>query len=223
MKTKLIKLAFAFFSMSNLLLTSCSNDSGDDNGTSTGNYLPLAVDNKWSYLDQNDQIDDINIIKKENLNNKTYYKVDTQKESEELGYPFESWFGKSGAKYFTRTVVEMTSYNAEVSPMEVMILQDNLEVNQTWTQNFKLTIKVYGQGSQSLPVTITGRIIEKGVAVNVNNVNYEEVIQTNVKMDINGTQTETNYWFAKDVGIIKTITLQDGTISTSELINFTLN
>ncbi|MCL9808625.1 hypothetical protein [Flavobacterium luminosum] len=222
MKTKLTKLAFAFFSVSFLFLTSCSNDDAN-NGTSTGNYLPMAINNKWSYLDQNDQIDEMHIIEKENLNNKTYYKIDTQKESEELGYPVESWFAKSGAKYFTRTAFEMPIYNAEVSPMEVIILQDDLEVNQTWTQNFKLTIKVYGQGSQSLPVTVTGKIIEKGVSVNVQDVNYDEVIQTNVKIDINGTKTETNYWFAKDVGVVKSITTIDGTISTSELINYTLN
>ncbi|WP_136668016.1 hypothetical protein [Flavobacterium sp. H122] len=223
MKTKLRLLIFAFFAFLTLFLTSCGGEDEVNNGTSTGNYMPLAVNNKWSYVDQFDQTDDLLIINKENLNNKVYYQVDTEATSTELGYSIKIWFAKSGAKYFSRTVIEMPAYNATVSPMEVIILRDDLNVNQTWSQNFKLTVKISGYGSQSIPVSVTGKIIEKDISVNVKGVNYSNVIKSYVKINVDGQIAETNYWFSKDIGIVKNETTENGSTIISELTNYILN
>lgn len=223
MKTKLRFLIFTFLTLSSLFMTSCAGEDKVDNGTSTGNYLPLAVGNKWTYVDQYDQTDDVFVIKKEKLNDKEYYQVDTQAASAELGYLIKIWFAKSGAKYFSRTVIEMPSYGATVSPMEVVILRDDLNANQTWSQNFKLTVKINGYGSQSIPVSVTGKIIEKDISVNVKGVNYSNVIKSYVKINVDGEISETNYWFAKDIGIVKNETIQNGASTVLELTNYVLN
>jgi sulfur carrier protein ThiS len=215
-------LFFTVFTFTSLFFTSCGGDEAVNNGTSTGNYLPLAVNNKWNYVNQYDQAEDIFIIKKENLNNKEYYRVDTEKISAELGYLTKIWFGKSGAKYFSRTVVEMPDYGLTVSPMEVIILRDDLEINQTWTQNFKMTIKIAGQGSQSVAVAVNGKIVEKDIAMTIKGVNYSNIIKSYVKINIDGSIAENNYWFAKDVGIVKTETIQNGASTITELVNYTL-
>lgn len=206
-----------------------------DGGTSSGDYYPTALDNKWTYSQDGTSFD-MKMISINSIAGNTYYTFDS------LFGAGEGMIGsatgrlrKSGGNYHMRIedivisgmglVPDMT-----ISGNETIILKDNIELNQTWTQDYVQTTSFADPlfPDITMNVHITGKILEKESTVTVGGTTYEHVIKTSYVQEASGVGVEaetvtTYYWFAKDIGPVKIEMVDaDGTTLT-ELQSYDLN
>jgi hypothetical protein len=213
-----------------LLVTSCSNDDGVSNGTSTGNYWPLAVNNTWTFTDGSAN-SDLKVIGTTDFGGSTYFEMFD--ESTESQFNAQNWIAKKGGTYYQK--VAETNFDSNgilinIKGYEVPLFKDNLEVNGTWVGSVSPKVTyTSGSNSTTLPskVKYTGTIVEKGATVTLNSQTYTEVIKMKMKIEvtINSqlTTSDIEYWFAKDVGPIREYQSTNGTTTESTLVNHVLN
>ncbi|MDV6170048.1 hypothetical protein R1T16_16540 [Flavobacterium sp. DG1-102-2] len=200
-------------------------DPGTDPATSSGDYFPLAVNNQWIFLKDGAPIEPIKIIATQTINDKQYYKVNQYFEdagTAEMTGTAVIYFRKDGGSYIQRVTVDVPDQEGmhmTVSPYEYIMLKDNLDVGQTWTQTVTqvTTYEVPSNFPIDMPdittiLTIDGKILEKDVTAIVNGHTYENVIKISLKQTavIEGMGTglpptviNSELWFAKNVGPIK--------------------
>lgn len=213
-----------------VLVTSCSNDDGVSNGTSTGNYWPLAVNNTWTFTDGSTN-SDLKVIGTTDFGGTTYFEMLDQ--TTNSSFTAQNWMAKKGATYYQKVaestnVVDGISIN--IKGYEVPLFKDDLEVNGTWVGSVSPKI-TYTIGSNTTTVSskvkYTGTIVEKNATVTLNSETYNDVIKMKLKLEvtINGQLTTSNieYWFAKEVGPIRQYQYIDGTITESTLVSHVLN
>jgi len=192
-----------------LVVSSCSSDSsGDSNGTTTGNYFPMAVNNKWNYTDGTTNTV-ATIIGTTTFGGVTYYEMtDT---NSDLSIP--NWMTKKGASYYQKT--RTTTKNKGTTTMviesyEVKVFRDDLAVGESWhgAASPKVTYSGgSGSGSFNAQITYEGTITARDVSETLGGVPYNNIIK--MKMDIvvnsNGqiNTIHSDYWLAKDIGLIK--------------------
>ena len=228
--TQFISVILLFTS---LFFTSCSNDDDKtDFGVSTGDFLPLKTNNEWTYIIESQSLTNlIKIIGTDTFGGTTYYEFTDN--SETYPYIIEHWFGKKGATYLMKTgdtTVNESGVNITIKSYELPILKDDYEINKTWTGRVTPKVTYSGNGqSGSLPfkVDYTGRNFYKG-EVTLNDVVYPNVIKTRLSVIINANEQVTTgieeYWFAENIGIIKTVTYNsDGSITEKDIYNYQLN
>jgi hypothetical protein len=227
-KTNQIISAVLIFML--VLVTSCSSDDGVSNGTSTGNYWPLAVNNTWTFSDGSTN-SDLKVIGTTDFSSVTYFEMFS--ESTESQFNVQNWIAKKGGTYYQK--VAETNINNDgilinIKGYEVPLFKDNLDVNGTWVGSVspKVTYTL-GSNSTSIPAKVkyTGTIVEKDATVTLNSQTYTEVIKMKMKIEviINGqtTTSDIEYWFAKDVGPIREYQNANGAITESTLVNYVLN
>ncbi|HNP32024.1 MAG TPA: hypothetical protein PKN96_01890 [Flavobacterium sp.] len=203
-------LALIFISA--LSLSSCSSDgSGDSTGTTTGNYLPLAVGNKWNYTDGTTATLD-QITGTTNFGGTTYYDSDSNYDPG-IDIQAQSWQVKKGASYYQKTgeatyvegstTIVMDSY-------EMKTFRDDLAVGETWTGSASPKVHYSsssGSGTLTAHVNYTGKITARDVSETLEGVTYNNVIkmQMDVVETVNSQVTNIHgeYWLAKDIGIIR--------------------
>ncbi len=221
-KINLLKTVVLFVSV--LALTSCSSDdSGESNGTTTGDYWPMKVNNTWNF-DNNGVAEQLKISGTDEFGGTTYYELSDE------GSPIaiQNWITKKGATYYQKTADFTTVQSGAtitIKGYQVPAFKDDLAVNETWsgTVRPKVTYSFNGQ-TGSLPTTVhyTGTIIARDATEIINGVTYTNIIkmtmvaETNVDGQINTIDTE--YWFAKDIGPVKEVETQDGGASTVRLL-----
>ncbi len=203
-KTNLTLLALLFLAT----LASCSSDSsGDSNGTTTGDYFPMAVNNKWEYNSEG-TVTEVNLIGTASFGGTTYYEMtDTQN-------PFsnQNWVVKKGASYFQRTG-ETTEFQASttivIQPYEMKILQDDLAVGEGWQGTVSPRVDYSGpagSGNFNANIHYEGTITAKGVSETLGGITYNDIIKVALTATVNANgQVSTitgEYWFAKDIGIV---------------------
>ena len=130
MKKNNLKL-FTLSLISFFLLASCSkSDSSDSNGTSTGNYFPLAVNNSWKYLNaEQSLLNEIKITGTTQLGGTTYYNYTDDSEG---STPLPHSFAKKGATYFLKageTTINESGFLVTIKSYEIPILKDDYEIN----------------------------------------------------------------------------------------------
>ena len=214
-----------------LIISSCSSDSSESTGVTTGNYWPMAVNNVWN-LNANGVTQQLKITGTDQFGGTTYYKF--YDEGDDASLNIQSWITKKGATYYQK-IGDLTTVQSGVTinmkSYELPMLRDDLAVNETWsgTKSPKTTYS-YNGASGSVPVTITytGRIIEKDAAETINGVPYDNIIKMTLmaETNVNGeTSTiDSEYWFAKDIGPIReSISVDNATPTIRTLINYTLN
>lgn len=223
---------FALSFICGFSLNSCSNDSsGESNGTTTGDYFPSAVNNKWNYMDTSPNASEIELIGTTTFGNTTYYEMtDTFNPISN-----QNWIGKRGASYFQKTgpITQIQAGNTIVAEgYELKILQDDMPVGESWhgTASPKVTYTgPSGSGSFRAQVTYSGTITSRGGSVEFNSVTYENVIKVQLESTINSNGQINNvtgeYWFAKDVGIIydSSFSTVDGVTKTRYLTSYELH
>ena len=199
----LFLLVIASFSLS-----SCSSDSsGDSNGTTTGNYFPMAVNNKWDYTDGSTATE-VNLIGTTSIGGATYYEMtDTQNP-----YSNQNWVAKKGASYYgkTGTFTQVESGTSiTLQSYELKILKDDLAVGESWsgTANPKVNYSgAAGTGSFNAHITYTGTITARDVSEIIGSVTYNNIIKVELTAVINANGQINNiageYWYAKDIGEI---------------------
>jgi hypothetical protein len=231
MKKINLKFTLIFFALL-LSLSSCSNDDGEsvpDYGISTGNYFPLTENNKWWYLDDGE----VKLIAISTINyfdNIPYYRIYNSNSD------LESWMIKKGASYFQKsgdTFMNLSNGNTLfIGEYEIKLLKDDVLVGGNWSDNLTLDIKVYGGGTPvSLPATLsyTSTILERNATETIEGNTYTNVIKVHMyaleTVNSQNTIIESEYWFAKDIGLIKEITTSstDNITKVSYLTSYELN
>ena len=196
-------LFFAAFSFS-----SCSSDSsGDSNGTTTGDYFPMAISNKWDYTDGSTP-SEVNLIGTTSFGGATYYEMtDTQN-------PFsnQNWMVKKGASYYQKTGITTqveSGTTITIQAYEMKILQDDLAVGETWHGSASPKVNysgAAGTGSFNANINYTGTVTAKDVSEILGSVTYNNIIKVALTAVVNANGQISNitgeYWFAKDIGIV---------------------
>lgn len=230
-KINLFKIALLFVSV--LSLSSCSSDDGggNSNGTTTGNYWPMKVNNTWNF-DNNGVNEQLKLTGTDQFGGITYYEI--QDDGNISGFDTQTWVAKNGATYFQKIADINTVQNGvtiSIEGYQLPIFRDDLAVNETWsgTLNPNVTYNYNGL-SGSLPTTVTyeGQITARDVTETVNGVSYPNVIKMTMSAvtNVDGQTTEVfwEYWFAKDVGPIWEYEIFDnGTPTERHLTSFVLN
>lgn len=229
MKNNNFKLLALLF-IATLTLSSCSSDdSGDSNGTTTGNYLPLAVGNKWHYTNGTTATLD-QIIGTTTFGGTTYYEDDDSGAEIDI----QNWLAKKGASYYQKvaeTTYTESSITIVMQSYEMKMFRDDLAVGETWSGKASPKVNYSGASSGSFTAHIDyeGVITARDVSETVEGVTYNNVI----KMEMNATQTANSqvttihgeYWLAKDVGIImeSTTSSTDNITKTRTLTSYELH
>lgn len=195
-------LAFVFLGA--FSLSSCSSDdSGDSNGTTTGNYFPMAINNRWVYTNGNNETE-VNLIGTTDFGGSTYYEMtDTDAQID-----IQEWLGKKGASYFEKapaTTLTESGTTFTIQGYEIKMFRDDLAVGETWSGSAKPKI-TYSGGSTTAHINYEGQITARDVSVTLGGITYNNVI----KMHMNVTETVNSQtttitgenWFAKDIGLI---------------------
>ncbi|MFM2230293.1 MAG: hypothetical protein RL607_1551 [Bacteroidota bacterium] len=187
--------------------------SGNGGGTSTGDYLPTALNNTWNYKLQNTTtIKDYKINAIESINNLTYYRLNHAITSS-IDNPFLSesdvicHLRKSNGDYFQRTVVNKpasgTSPGIAIAPFELIFLKDYLNVGQSFTQSINMQVTTTLNGvatTDSQPLSFTVTMLGRDLTLTVGTTTFTNVIKTKTTYD-DGSYTID--WFSKNVGWIK--------------------
>jgi hypothetical protein len=122
---------------------------------------------------------------------------------------------------------------ATQSPFEFLALKDYLAVNQTWNGTYTQTTS-YSGGSVPIPaVTMTsnyvGTVLGTGLTETVDGETFTNVIKLKIVQTISmanspNSTIETTYWYAKNVGPIKSQTTNNGVPSTTAILtDYVLN
>lgn len=217
-----------------------NNNGGGGNGggsTLSGDYWPTALNNEWIMKLNGVEQPPMKIISIDNINSFTYYTF--SQASGQGGSASASGtqrLRKNSGDYYMKLEdmnINAGGFTGVQTGFEMLLFKDYLNAGETWTGNY---VQTTTYNNPIIPVismntNYTCTIVETGSTLAVNNVSYSNVIkmrlhQSTQMTGLPTTEADTDYWFAKNVGPIKTITYSPGTTipqSTSELFAYTLN
>jgi hypothetical protein len=196
--------------------TACSSDSSNDETSaqnSNGDYWPTALDNNWVFT-QNGKETNMKIIGIDETNGAKYYKFNQMAGTDaSLGTQASAWIKKNNGDYYIKMGeinIDYNGYTGKMTGYEFIILKDYLDINQTWSGTYTntTTYNIPNFPGIVTNVNYTGKILEKESALTVNGKTFKEVIKFSFTLNasISGqasSKTITNYWIAKNVGVIK--------------------
>ena len=235
---KIKTLLTIFVIITSLSFISCENEPLDqsllgnnlpDNGTggtSTGDYYPTAINNTWTLQQNGTNLAPNKIIGTEVINGLTYYKFNPTTTG---NISLNTYVRKSNGSYFLKTGDSSLNFGGLTGTQtgfEFIVLKDNIPVGATWNGTYNQTTTYTGIPAIAQTTNYTGTILAKDVTETVNGETFNNVIK--VKIDqvstISGATTTgtTEYWFAKNVGPLKSETTFAGGTSTSILVDYTL-
>lgn len=217
------------------------NNGGGNNGgggTSTGDYWPTALNNQWVFKQDGVVQEPMKIASINSINSYTYYTFNqmfgTSNEGTSAGVV--SRLRKNSGDYYLKiedfTFDTGLGITGTLTGYEMLILKDYLNASQTWTGSFTQTATFTGIPSTTQTTNYTGQILERDASVTVNGTNYTSVIKMKITQSVSiAGVTESNvvteYWFAKDIGPIKAVTVSTDDMGTetitSELQSYILN
>jgi hypothetical protein len=231
-KNNLKILILSFISVFSLLSCTSDDSEGNSDGVTTGDYYPLAENNNWHY-DNNGEESTVFVAGINDFQGVPYYRL----EDSDIGeFEITNWIAKKGASYYQKVGEVMaplpngtTLYMGEY---EIKLFKDDLPVGGTWKGSLPLTVRVYNGGApQTLPASLkyTGTVLEKDATATLGAITYTNIIKVQVKYveKVNSqiTNITTDYWFAKDIGLIREslTSSTDNVTKTRYLVSYTLN
>jgi hypothetical protein len=236
---KISTLLTVVFSL--LLLASCNVEPLDpelltDNGaisggTSSGDYWPTQINNEWTFEQNGVAQSPMKIISSATIGGALYYQFNTQTVtgSGASATNITTRLNKSGGIYNLKTDdlnINAGGLTGIQTGYTIILLKDNIPVGQTWTGNYSQSTTYTGIPALVTNTTYTGTILAKNVTETVNGEIFNNVIKMNLRQENNfsGTITvvNTEYWFAKSVGPIKTLTTSGGANYVSALVDYTI-
>ena len=235
---KSIKSIVALFVLSLAFTTvSCDNEPVDPaleiggGGSSSGDYWPTAINNEWLMERDGVALDPLKIVGTGNFGGQTYYKFAPQSGSgTSTSGTVTNWLNKSNGVYKLKTDdinVNAGGFSGTQTGYEFIILKDNIAVGQSWSGTYTSTTTYTGIPSITLTTNYTGTILAKNVTATVDGETYNDVIKVSLVQNASmagapATVVNTEYWFAKNVGVIKSISNDAGNSYESILIDYTL-
>jgi hypothetical protein len=191
----------------------CSDSSNDSNTENTnGDYWPTTLDNSWVFLQDGEETS-MKIIGIDEIDGAKYYKFNQMAgATASLGGQTSVWIKKNNGDYYIKMGemnIDFGGFTGKMTGYEFIILKDYLEINQTWNGMYTHTTSYNVPSFPNMVTTVnyTGKILEKGSVFTINNTTFKDVIKFSFTQtaSISGqtSVTITNYWIAKNVGIIK--------------------
>jgi Fibronectin type III domain len=190
---------------------------------STDDYWPFALNNKWAFKKNGSLQPAMKIISLDPIAGNNYFTFENFFANPNIGAGVVATVRgrKVGNDYFYRY---QTSGSIVIDPLEIIILKSALSVNETWTQNLTQVATIPQLPNAIVTqVTFTGKILEKGISITVNGINYTNVIKSELIQNSGGILNTNTYWFAKGIGPIKIINVTSGETITQELDSYMLN
>lgn len=201
----------------------------------SGDYFPTAINNSWTYswVGNPDQVIKINSL--DNIGAFSYYTFAPNNTLGSSGNvtPSVSRIRKANGNYFMKlddvTTIIAPGFTATTTGRESTILKDNVPVNSTWNDDYTQTT-IYNNPlipPTTLNATVVLTIVEKGSSVTVNGQTFVDVIkvqniQTIGSATIPSSTTTTFSWYAKNVGLVKTVSQGIGVSYEQLLKSYTL-
>lgn len=200
------------------------------NNASTGDYYPTAVNNEWTYSSGSSSYTS-SLIAAETINNQLYYRFDNYSGVTASGTAVETdyWIRKDQGDYILRLDLDGNNGAYQVSmvnPVEIVLLQDYAQVGESWTStaNFEYTYTPLNSLYPNIPNVVSNTeyrytMLQRDLTVTVQGVTYTEVLEVESVTSVPGaTPVELTIYYAKDVGVIKTVAAGGN----QELTNYTL-
>lgn len=203
------------------------NNGGGNNGggNTTGSYWPMAVNNKWTYDVSTGASQDMKIINTQTIDNKLYYKYDNFFGTSTAGQAGMAEVGTRQQNGVYYAWVKTTASGTNLSPVEYIMLKDNIGVGETWNQTLvqNVTFDMPGIPPITMTIEVQGKIIEKNITLQVGTQTFNDVIHTKLTQSTLGTSTVTDYYFAKSVGPIKIVMTGGGVNQTQTISSYVVN
>lgn len=213
---KKISVSFLLAIFVAISIVGCSSESDDEQNIqdSTGDYWPTAVNNNWVYTQDGDEAL-IKITEIDDIDGGKYYKFN---ELEIFGDAVDGqasgWIKKNKGDYYIKIGEVNTTIDgvtAKITGYEFLLFKDYLNVNDTWEGYYTFTQNVSIPDFPVLTAKInySGKILEKGISLTVKGKVYNDVIKFRFSQSLKGNDAwpswdySTDYWIAKNVGIIK--------------------
>lgn len=202
------------------------NGSGGGNSQPSNDYWPTAINNTWTLQQNGTNLPEMKIVSTETIGGNLYYKFAPQSAN---GASNNNYLRKSSGSYYLRTSdtsLNISGLTGTQTGFEFIILKDNLPVDATWEGTYDQTTTYTGIPAITQTTDYSGTILAKDVTETVNGVTYNNVIKLNIHQETSSpgalSIVNTEYWFAKNVGIIRSKTYAGSGIYTSVLVNYTL-
>lgn len=238
------KITFAIFALliATTTMTSCENESIDSDidltnpenpggGNPSGDYWPTAINNQWVFSQNGVAQAPMKLIGTEVFSGKTFYKfAPISGSGGQTSATASTYLNKTNGVYTFKTGdlnISSQGITGMQSGFEYVMFKDNLAVGESWTGTYNQTTTFSGLPAMTQTTTYKGTILEKDATVTVDGETYTNVIKMNMKQEtiITGMSlsiVNTEYWFAKDVGPIKTKSYTGTTTYENILIDYTL-
>ncbi|WP_051269918.1 hypothetical protein [Flavobacterium suncheonense] len=235
---KLKSLAFFALFLSALSFTSCDGDvepldpalnpgDGGGGGTPSGDYWPAAVNNEWTMEMNGVEQTPMKMIGTDTFNGATYYKFSSQSSGGVTSAT--TWLHKANGVYTLKVGdlnLNMGGITGTQTGYEMVILKD-LAVGQTWSGTYQQSTTYTGIPAIVQSTTYTGTIEEKGITLTVDGVEYTDVIKAHIyqhtESETSMSIVNTDYWYAKNVGPIKSVTYSGSGTYESILVDYVLH
>jgi hypothetical protein len=205
------------------------NSSGG--GTSSGDYWPAAINNEWHLERNGTALPVMKMVSTEVISGKTYYKFAPQSGSGSTSSGTVTIsLNKDSGIYKLKTddiTISAGGLNGMQTGYEYVVLNDDLAVGGSWNGSYSQTTTYTGFPGITINTTYSGVVLEKNVSAIVDGETYPDVIKVKVTQISSlagapSTSAVTEYWYAKNVGIIKSITVSGGNTYASILVDYTL-
>ncbi|WP_348824724.1 hypothetical protein [Flavobacterium aestuarii] len=213
---KKISVSFLLAIFVAISIVGCSSESDDEQNTqdSTGDYWPTAVNNNWVYTQDGDEAL-IKITEIDDIDGGKYYKFN---ELEIFGDAVDGqasgWIKKNKGDYYIKIGEVNTTIDgvtAKITGYEFLLFKDYLNVNDTWEgyYTFIQNVSIPDFPVLTAKINYSGKILEKGISLTVKGKVYNDVIKFRFSQSLKGNDAwpswdySTDYWIAKNVGIIK--------------------
>ncbi|WP_397362908.1 hypothetical protein [Olleya sp. R77988] len=192
--------------------------------TSSGDYWPREINNEWDFNSTYYGSVSYSMVSIETIDGFDYYKFD---------YLFgaEAYLRKSGDVYYTRQSADnfpIPGYDISTSDIEVALLKDSALVGETWSTEVDYVVS-YTPNQAGFPeipdipvqANYTFEMIGRDLTRTVEGNDYTDVLHVKLALTIPGNTTVdyTDYYYAKNVGLIESI----GSADHSALTSYSLN
>jgi hypothetical protein len=196
--------------------TACSSDSSNEEPAaqnSVGDYWPTTVDNNWIFT-QDGEDTTMKIIGIDEMDGAKYYKFNQMAgATTSIDAQTSVWIKKNKGDYYIKMGeinIDFNGITGKITGYEFIILKDYLEINQTWSGKYTHSASYNVPDFPTVVTTVnyTGKILEKGSSLTVNGTTFKDVIKFSFTQNASvsglaNSVTITNYWIAKNVGVIK--------------------